>query len=86
MIVTADVETYKREGDVYVPILDATPESFLLGCVTKESGSSKFFRTPQEMWEYILELGRKQHKHDKTLYVYSHNAKYDFHAYANHRS
>lgn len=78
MIISADVETYKKdeEGN-YKPILDATGEYFTIGCIYKETGKVKSFTDKEEMWEYIIDLGRKEIKRGKKLTVYMHNAKYD---------
>lgn len=72
MICIIDIET---EG------LDAT--KFVMGCLLKESGKYIIFHDKKELWNHVLELGRKEQKRKKQLTVYSHNANYDFSGYAN---
>lgn len=35
------------------------------------------------MWNYIIKKGKTEEKRGKVLYLYAHNAKYDFYSYAN---
>ena len=79
MDISFDVETYKDIGNgVCKPILDGTGKYFLIGSVTNEKGKSETFLNKDEMWQYILDLGRKARKHGHTIYAYGHNVKYDF--------
>lgn len=60
--------------------LDAT--KFIVGALKVEGKKSELFRSPQEMWERILELGSKEKKRGHKLFVYAHNHQYDFCGYA----
>ena len=74
-----DVETYEKQDDgTYTPILDGTGKHFLIGSITKDTGASRLFENRKEMWDYILEEGRKARKHGHCIYAYAHNIKYDF--------
>jgi len=85
MLMTYDIEDYKKDPKTgkYEPILDATGRYFKIGCTMKETGGKKVFTDPNEMWEYILEEGRKEVKRGKKLTCYAHNAKFDFYQIAN---
>ena len=72
MIIAVDIET---RG------LDA--RKFLMACLIKDSGKKKFFYDKSDLWEYIIELGKKEMRRGKVLTVYSHNAQFDFYGYAN---
>ena len=72
MIIAVDIET---RG------LDA--RKFLMACLIKDSGKKKFFYDKSDLWEYIIELGKKEMRRGKALTVYSHNAQFDFYGYAN---
>ena len=72
MIVAVDIET---KG------LDCT--KYVSGCLIKEDKKKpEVYHKKEELWNRILELGRKQKKRGKMLNVYSHNATYDFYGYA----
>ena len=83
MIVAIDIENYKinRKGE-YEPVLDATGKYFTLGYVLKDTGGKKMFIDKEEMWKYIIELGKKELKRGKRLTVYSHNIRYDYYQIA----
>lgn len=71
MIIAVDIET---QG------LDAT--KFLMGAIYKENGTHKVFYDKKELWNYIIELGKREAKRQRMLSVYAHNAQYDFYGYA----
>lgn len=71
MILAVDCET---QG------LDAT--KFIAGCITNENLSSKIFYDKKELWNYILDKGKKCQEQKKVLNVYAHNHEYDFYCYA----
>lgn len=71
MFIAVDVET---QG------LDA--RKFLMGSLVKESGRKEVFYNKKDLWNYIIELGKKERQRGKVLTVYSHNAQYDFYSYA----
>ncbi len=74
-----DVETYENDGKGnYTPILDGTGKYFLVGSVTNDNGKSQIFYERKEMWEYIIERGKKDRKNGHTAYFFGHNIKYDF--------
>lgn len=64
MIITFDTETYKKEGNSLKPILDATGEYFILGCIHKNKNGYKLFYNRNKMWQEILDLARKNKKKD----------------------
>ena len=78
MEIAYDCETYKEENGKLVPVLDGTGDHFILGCVMKDSGKKEFFTNKEDMWNYIIELGKKEMKRGKKLVCRAHNAKYDF--------
>lgn len=71
MLAVVDIET---RG------LDA--RNFVTACLIKENGKKKHFYSKEELWKYILELGRKEMKRKKVLNLYAHNHEYDFYGYA----
>ena len=72
MIIAVDVET---RG------LDCT--QFIYSALVKENcKSTQFFSKKEDLWNYIIELGKKEARRGKVLNVYSHNATYDFYSYA----
>jgi len=71
MIISVDIETCG---------LDAT--KFIMGCLIKENGVKEVFYKKEDMWNYIIELGKKEAKRKKVLNVYAHNHSFDFHGYA----
>lgn len=82
MIISVDIETYKKRGEYYYPVLDAT--QFSLASIAMEGRKKqKVFYDKNELWEFIKQLGQKEQKRQRTLSVYSHNAKYDWYGYAN---
>ena len=83
MICIIDTETYKKEGNKIVPVLDATGKYFVLGVIHKESGVSEVFYEPEKLWKRLIKLGKNASKHQKKLHVYGHNIRYDFNNIAN---
>lgn len=72
MIIAVDVET---QG------LDCT--KFVCGCLMKENSEKhEMYYTKESLWNRIKELGQSELNRGKMLNVYSHNAIYDFYAYA----
>lgn len=72
MICAVDIETSGLNAQKYI-----------LGCViTERNKSPQIFNSPNKMWNYIKELGKKEAKRDKSLFVYGHNHEYDFYGYA----
>lgn len=78
MDIAFDVETYEKKGSAYYPVLDGTGKHFLIGSITNDKGKSKVFYDRKDMWNYILEQGRKARRNGHTIYAYAHNIKYDF--------
>jgi len=61
--------------------LDAT--KFIMGCLMKQGCKKpEFFYSKEALWKRVLALGKAESKRGKVLNVYSHNAQYDFYAYA----
>ena len=71
MIAVVDIET---KG------LDA--RKFVTACIMKENGTKKHFYKKEDLWNYILELGKRESKRKKVLNLYAHNHEYDFYGYA----
>jgi len=84
MLLTYDVEDYKKNPETgkYEPELDATGKHFILGCVYKETGGKKVFTEKEQLWKYLLKIGRSELKRGKKLTCYAHNAKFDFYQIA----
>lgn len=72
MIAVVDIET---KG------LDA--RKFVTACLIKENGKKKHFYKKEDLWKYIIALGKKEMKRKKVLNLYAHNHEYDFYGYAN---
>lgn len=78
MIIGVDIETDRIEKNENVQKLE-----FIIGCIVTEKGKKEFFYKPKDMWNRILEIGYKENKRKKNLYVYAHNHDFDFQGYAN---
>lgn len=82
MIIGVDIETYEKKDKygAYEPVLDA--RKFICGAIIKETGKKKLFFKKEDLWNYIIELGKKEKKRGKVLSVYAHNHEFDFNGYA----
>lgn len=76
-----DIETYKRgEDGLLSPILDTT--YFTIGGILEEGETEpRYFYTPEEMWDWIINKGEILKKQKKQLYIYGHNTSYDLAAF-----
>lgn len=64
--------------------LQATRNAFILGVIMNNKGESKTFTKPEELWNYIKEIGVKNAKSKRPTYIYAHNMEYDYNAIAEH--
>lgn len=75
-----DTETYKKDETTgkLLPILDGTGKYFIAGSIVDDKGNKKVFYNKEEMWNWIIEKGKKARKNGKCIYAWAHNIKYDF--------
>lgn len=77
MILTYDIETYKKSEDGKLePILNC--QEFALGAIHKETGVTEFFTEPTKMAMRLIELIEKERRRGKRTFIYGHNSQYDF--------
>lgn len=76
MIIAVDVET---QG--------LNTKNFLVGCLmTDQKAAPEFYYNKESLWDRIVELAIKEQKRHRATSVYSHNAQFDFYAYAPYMS
>lgn len=85
MIIAFDTETYEynKATGYYEPVLDA--RKFTIGCAKTDTGITKFFTNPQEMYEWLESKVDYAVKNKKRIFMYAHNAEYDWYAIARHK-
>jgi len=58
--------------------LDATGNKVVMISTCTENMTVKTFYRKEDVWNYIIDLGKKLYRNKKRLHIYMHNANYDF--------
>lgn len=66
MIIALDTET------------QGLTKKIILGCIIKENGVTKIYKTKEEIWKEIQRIAKAEAKRKKNTHLYAHNAEFDF--------